>query len=229
MKPNEKLVVHFSLAILCVGLTGCGLIPRYEDQGGRYAEATYTYPGLWEPSGHRTALCHSYTTDLWHSTIWPDTFGIFVTNDVAVFIARKTARVPDPQNREHTDNRLFAVRWPEMPMDITDEVLWRCAKQPGPQLYATLVPPFTDGCWPKWVKQSDTNLVEQIENPYMYIDLIDETNGALKFCGPYYQFHLDWNLVPDIMREVKGKGVVRKDRVQGTSYIEKEFKPEVQK
>ena len=63
----------------------------------------------------------------------------------------------------------------------------------------------------------------------MYIDLIDETNGALKFCGPYYQFHLDWNLVPDIMREVKGKGVVRKDRVQGTSYIEKEFKPEVQK
>jgi hypothetical protein len=28
------------------------------------------------------------------------------------------------------------------------------------------------------------------------------------------------------MREVKEKGVVRKDRVWGTSYIKKEFKPE---
>jgi len=229
VKLDKNLAVHFSLVIFCVGLTGCGTIPSYEDKGGRYVEATYTHPGLWEPSGRRMALCYEYGGGLWHSTIWPDTFGIHVTNDVAVFIARKTARRPDPEWREKTDNRLFAVRWPEMPMDITDEVVWRCAKQPGPQLYATLESPLADGSWPKWVKQSDTNLVEDIKNPYMSIDLLEETNGALKFCGPYFDFHLDWNLVPDVMREVKGKGVVRKDRVWGTSYIEKEFKPEVQK
>jgi uncharacterized protein YlbG (UPF0298 family) len=41
--------------------------------------------------------------------------------------------------------------------------------------------------------------------------------------------YMDWNQISDVMREVKEKGVVRKDRVWGTSYIEKEFKPEVQK
>jgi hypothetical protein len=40
---------------------------------------------------------------------------------------------------------------------------------------------------------------------------------------------LDWNQISAIMSEVKGKGVVRKDRVLGTSYIEREFKSEVQK
>lgn len=37
---------------------------------------------------------------------------------------------------------------------------------------------------------------------------------------------LNWNQIADIMREVKEKGVVRKDLRWGTSYIEKEFKPE---
>jgi uncharacterized protein YlbG (UPF0298 family) len=40
---------------------------------------------------------------------------------------------------------------------------------------------------------------------------------------------LDWNQIADIMREVKEKGVVKKDRVCGYSYIEIEYKPEVQK
>jgi hypothetical protein len=40
---------------------------------------------------------------------------------------------------------------------------------------------------------------------------------------------LDWNQIFDIMHEVKEKGVEHKDRVWGTSYIEKEFKPETQK
>jgi len=40
---------------------------------------------------------------------------------------------------------------------------------------------------------------------------------------------ISWDQLSVIMREVKEKGVVRKDRVWGTSYIEKEFKPEVQK
>jgi hypothetical protein len=34
-------------------------------------------------------------------------------------------------------------------------------------------------------------------------------------------FQLDWNQVSDIMREVKEKGVMRKDPRWGTPYIEK--------
>ena len=40
---------------------------------------------------------------------------------------------------------------------------------------------------------------------------------------------LNWNQISDIMREVKEKGVVKKDRVWGTKYIEIEYKPEIQK
>jgi hypothetical protein len=42
-------------------------------------------------------------------------------------------------------------------------------------------------------------------------------------------FQLNWSQVFDIMREVKEKGTLRKDPRWGTSYIEKEFQPEVQK
>ena len=40
---------------------------------------------------------------------------------------------------------------------------------------------------------------------------------------------MDWNQIFDVMREVKEKGVIHKDLRWGTTYIEKEFKPEVQK
>ena len=115
-----------------------------------------------------------------------------------------------------------------MPMDITDEVLWRCAMQPSPQLFATPERPSAIP-WPQWVKQSETNLEELLKNPD--IGLMRETNNALEFYESTSGqiVHLDWNQVPSIMREVKGKGIVRKDRVEHKAYIEKVFKPEVQK
>jgi hypothetical protein len=64
---------------------------------------------------------------------------------------------------------------------------------------------------------------------------VGETNNVLELRfgieggGPYGVLQLDWNQLFDIMREAKEKGVVKKDRVWGTSYIEKEFKPEQQK
>jgi hypothetical protein len=210
MKQDNKLVCHFLLAILCVSLTGCGTIPSYEDKGGRYVEATYTSPGLWEPSGHRMALCYKYS-DFWHSTIWPDTFGIYVTNDVAVFIARKTAYRPDPEWREATDERLFAVRAPEMPMDITDEVLWRWSQESGDN-------------FAKILKTASISTMETNASGMVFHFALWSPPD-----WPSLNVQMDWNQISDVMREVKEKGVVRKDRVQGTSYIEKEFKPEVQK
>jgi len=226
MKSNRKLI-YFLLPIFYISLTGCVSLPSYEDKGGRYAEATYIRPVLWEESSSHSALCYKYS-DFWHSTIWPDVDGISVTNEVAVFEARKTAYIPDPDWSGHTDARLFAVRAPEMPMDITDEVLWRCAMQPSPQLFATPERPSAIP-WPQWVKQSETNLEELLKNPD--IGLMRETNNALEFYESTSGqiVHLDWNQVPSIMREVKGKGIVRKDRVEHKAYIEKVFKPEVQK
>ena len=213
MKLGNKLVIHFLLATLCASLTGCGTIPRYEDKGGRYVEAIYTSPGLWEPSGHRFALCYKHS-DFWHSTIWPQTLGIIVTNDLAVFRAGKAYEPPYPDEPSATGWRLFVVRAPKLPLDITDEVLWR------------------------WAKQSNDDLAKLLKNSDLFnkvhIGHFEETNSTLEFYVEILNvgngvIRLNWNQLPDIMREVKEKGVVRKDRVWGTSYIEKEFKPEVQK
>jgi len=227
MKLNKKFIHYFLLPIFCVSLTGCVSLPSYEDKGGRYAEATYIRLGLWEESSSHSALCYKYS-DFWHSTIWPDVDGISVTNEVAVFEARKTARRPDPENREHTDGRLFAVRWPEMPMGITDEVLWRCAIRPSPQLYARPDSP-TELPLEQLIKQSDEDFTKFLETPFADIGVFQEKNGALEFFEGSRIIHLDWSLVPDIMLEVKEKGIVRKDRVEHKAYIEKVFKPEVQK
>jgi hypothetical protein len=229
VKLNKKSAVHFSLAILCVSLTGCSDSVQVEPLGNGYEEVTYTRTS-WEPESHQISLQYQ-TAGGKRVMIWPSLDGVrpIMKDDIMVFVGTKAYEPPDPDEPRATKQRLFVVKAPDLPLDITDEVLWRCAKQPGPQLYATLESPLADGSWPKWVKQSDTNLVEDIKNPHMSIDLLEETNGALKFCGPYFDFHLDWNLVPDVIREVKEKGVVRKDRVWHTTYIEKEFKLEVQK
>jgi len=106
------------------------------------------------------------------------------------------------------------VRAPKLPLDITDEVLWR------------------------WAKQSNDDLAKLLKNSDLFnkvhIGHFEETNSTLEFYVEILNvgngvIRLNWNQLPDIMREVKEKGVVRKDRVWGTSYIEKEFKPEVQK
>jgi hypothetical protein len=207
VKPDNKLVCHFLLAIFGMSLTGCGTIPSYEDKGGRYVEATYTHPGLWEPSGHRMALCYEYGGGLWHSTIWPDTLGIYVNDGVALFTAYAASREPDPENPKATHPRLLAVRAPDIPLDITGEIVRGWAKKTGHDLNIY---------GPRTIVHS-----EQKD------DMVEFTFGIS--ASEHATVTMDWNQIADVMREVKEKGVVKKDRVWGTSYIEKEYKPEVQK
>jgi hypothetical protein len=139
VKLDNKLVCHFLLAFLCVSLAGCGTIPSYEDLGNRYVEATYTSPGLWEPSGHRFALCYKHS-DFWHSTIWPslEADRAVVEDDVVVFVANTAFEPPLSDEPRATMQRLFAVKAPELPMDITDEVVWRWSKESGED-FATIM------------------------------------------------------------------------------------------
>jgi hypothetical protein len=146
----------------------------------------------------------------WWVKVWPDmSGGIAVTNGIAVFIGEKASK-----KREHfydswpLESRLFAVRAPNPPLDITDEVLWRWSQESG-------------GVSEKILSKA-------------YISGIDRTNNALNLRfgvwlapdWPSITVRRDWNQIADVMREVKEKGVVRKDLRWGTIYIEKEFKPE---
>jgi hypothetical protein len=100
------------------------------------------------------------------------------------------------------------MKAPDLLLDITDEVLWRWSKQSG---------------------EDFTKLSKKA-----YIMYPKKKGDALEFQfavwtppdWPTVVVLMDWNQISDVMREVREKGVVRKDRVWGTSYIEKEFKPE---
>jgi hypothetical protein len=131
--------------------------------------------------------------------------GEVVKGDVAIFVGDKAYVSSDPNDPRGMKPRLFAVRSPALPLDITDEVLWRWSKVTGKD-YAKAVEWFSmvtpEG------KQSGLEL--QLEFWTEETDWPDKTT-----------VQLDWSQVSDIMREVKGKGTVHKDLRWGTPYIEK--------
>lgn len=202
MTRNQTLTL-IAAAILCTNLTGCGTIPSYEDLGNGYVEATYIRTSSWEPTAIRTEL--RYKKGLGTIVIWPSLAKVrkVVHNDMVVFVGEAALRQLNPGEPYATDSRLFAVKAPELPLDITDEVLWQWSKESGV----------------KYIKINAASIVYPKERD----------NGI--------EFHFargvsdltifyNWNVISNTMREVKEKGVVRKDPVWGTSYIEKEFKPE---
>jgi hypothetical protein len=209
VKPNKQLICHLLLAILCASMTGCGSVSSYEPLGNGYISVAHTEHSMSEEDASQFDLQYSPGKGKWWIKVWPDMgMGIVVTNGVAVFGGERAFEKPE-HFWEHcpTESRVFAVKSPDMPMDITDEILW------------------------KWSKQSNGNFAKiQKTASFVYVK---ETNNIVGF---YFanrvsdlNIYLDWNQITDIMREVKEKGVVRKDLQWGTKYLEKEFKPEVQK
>jgi hypothetical protein len=203
MTRNQTLTL-FAAAILCASLTGCGTIPNYKDLGNGYVEATYIRTSSWAPTAMRIEL--RYKKGWGTEKIWPSLDGIrpILKDDIVVFVGLKAIEPPRSDEPEAVDSRLFTVRAPDLPLDITDEVLCQWSKESGEDFSiiktASIVYPKVEG-----------DLVEFHFATGTHKDLI---------------IKLNWHQILDMMREVKEKGVVRKDPVWGTSYIEKEFKPE---
>jgi hypothetical protein len=201
MKINNLRLVHFGLAILGLGIAGCGTPQTdVEPLRGHYAEITYTRSFLSAPQAHQISLQYQVSRGN-YTMIWPSVIGTLIEGDVALFVGEKASEPPNPENPEATMSRLFAVKAPQPPLDITSEVLWRWSQKSGEDFARTL-------------------LITRIVYP-------EKTNDSVVFHFTHgydgLRINLDWNQIADIMREVKEKGVVRKDRVWKTTYVE--FKP----
>jgi hypothetical protein len=188
---------HFLLAMLCIGLAGCA-------SQGTVAPLSNGY----EEVAHPKQVSFQYRAPDGKTTpIWPSLYGVseVIKGDVALFVGDKAYVSSDPDDPRGTKPRLFAVRAPGLPLDITGEVLWRWSKASGKdfakamEIFSLVSPEEKNG-----------QLELQLEFWTQEKDWPDKTT-----------FQLDWNQVSDIMRAVKEKGTVHKDLRWGTPYIEK--------
>ena len=111
-----------------------------------------------------------------------------------------------------THPRLFAVQFPGLPLDITDEVLWRWSKASGKDIAKAL--------------QKFSLVIPEEKNGRLELHLEFLSEGYLsveKDWPDQSDLQLDWNQVSDILRAVKTKGVVEKDLRWHTPYIGEKF------
>jgi len=202
----DCLYRRVALAVLCLGLAGCKSPQVTAHLSGGYQEVAHPKRfGQQEAELTRVSFEH-LGTDGKSALIWPALYGVneVVKGELAIFVGDKAA-VEDGDKVTHP--RLFAVKFPELPLDITDEVLWRWSKANGKNIAKTLdkfslvTPVETDG-----------RLELQLE---FYADEKDWPDRSA--------LSLDWNQVAEIMRAVKTKGVPGKDVRWHTPYIGEQF------
>lgn len=118
----------FALGLLGFSLAGCKSHMAPVADG--YEKVTHpTSPFSFEPVSPRISFQFREASGK-NVLIWPDIYGgdCVVKGGLAVFLGDKAYMDADGKA---THPRLFAVKAPELPMDITDEVLWRWSKSSG--------------------------------------------------------------------------------------------------
>jgi hypothetical protein len=204
MKLITNLVFRFSPALLGIVLAGCSTPPIVQPLSNGYVEVTHSHRSMISSADLRVSFEYREPNGR-TILIWPSLYGVgeVIQGDMAIFVGDKAYVSANPDDPRGTRPRLFAVRAPGLPLDITDEVLSRWAKASGKD-FAKAMQLF--------------NLATPVEkNNQLEVQLefwADESswpdNSTLQ---------LDWNQVSDIMLAVKEKGTVRKDLRWGTPYL----------
>jgi hypothetical protein len=202
MKLIKRSVIHFLLALLCLCLAGCSTHHPVAPLGSGYEEESHP-----SRTGDTRVSFQYRAPDGKITPIWPALYGVgeVINGDVAIFVGEKAYVSSDPDDPRGTKPRLFAVRSPALPLDITDAVLWRWSKAAGKDFAKTL-----DQFSMVTAAEKNGQLDLQLEFWTQEKDWPDKTT-----------VQLDWNQVSDIMREVMGKGTLHRDPRWGTPYIEK--------
>lgn len=204
MKLIKNLVFYLSPALLCIGLAGCSTPAMVQPLSNGYVEVTHPHRSMFSSTDLRVSFEYR-EPDGKTILIWPSLYGAgeVIKGDVAIFVGDKAYVSSDPDDARGTKPRLFAVRAPGLPLDITDEVLWGWSKASGKD-FAKAVQQFNLAT----PAEKNNQLELQLE---FWVDENGWPNNST--------LQLDWNQVSDIMRAVKAKGTVRKDLQWGTPYI----------
>ena len=190
--------------ILLTMLTGCKPRVQVTDLGGGYEEVTYVQHNISEPESHKITL-QFRSAEGRLVMVWPSLMSDEVVKDgVAVFVANRTVVAWKQDGFWPQGPRLFAVKAPEIPLDITKEVVGRWAKESGQDVVKALHDPSPIG--PK----------EQDGKISIYFEFGDLPAASIS---------LNRDQLASIMREVQDNGVQHIDPQWNMNYIEKTFKP----
>jgi hypothetical protein len=205
MKTIRKPALYLLSTILLLGLIGCKTHPEIQTLSGGYEEITHPNRSPAASVEPRVSLNYR-SPDGRELLIWPSVFASeeVIKDDVAIFVGDKAYVSSDPDDPRGTKPRLFAVKAPNPPLDVTDEVLWYWSKASGRdfgkarRLFNIATP----------VNKGD-NVEVQLE---FYVNESGWPDNAT--------LQLDWNQIAEIMRTVQAKGTVHKDPRWDTPYIQ---------
>lgn len=203
---------NISLALAVLAGTGCKTHTTVLPLSDGYEEVSHPHHTLIDdPEPPRISLQHR-DRDGTLTHIWPSLYGIdddVIRGDLAIFVAEKAYVEPDRETRP----RLFGVRSPELPSDLTDEVLWR------------------------WTKANGKDFGKALGRLTQIIPV--EKNGGLEMRFQFWSnpefgkepedwpdnstLQLSWEQVEEILRAVKAKGVIEKDLRWHSRYIGEKY------
>jgi hypothetical protein len=202
-------MVLFAVAVLLCG-SGCQTDKPTAKLGGGYEQVIHS-PSRFNRAGDMPRLSLQYrnaqgaVTPIWPALSGPDTI---IKGNTAIFVGDKAVLTPQKNLRP----RLFAVTAPALPLDITDEVLWRWTQANGVK-------------FDRAAEQYNLVIPEE-KNGQLLLHLEFLPAGDLSADKPLPEqcdLSLTWPQVAEIMRTVKTKGVPLKDLRWQTPYIGEVF------
>ncbi len=207
MKLSKNIASGCLLALLGTGLAGCQTHTTVIPLRNGYEEVSHPNHALIdEPAPPRVSLQYRGTNDT-VTPVWPSLYGVndVIKGNLVIFVAEKAYVEPD----RVTHPRLFAVKSPELPMDITDEVLRRWAKASGKSFnhaverFNLVVP-----------EEKDDRLALNLE-----FSTVDKWMAGRDEWPEQSTLLLDWSQVDEILHAVKTNGIEQKDLRWHAAYI----------
>lgn len=213
MKLFRLLSLALGLALLCLGQTGCRTPQKTTHLSDGYEEVVHPRRALLigdEPPPARISF--QYLSPNGKLTrIWPSLYGVHevVHGDLAIFVGDQNF---SDGGAASARPRLFAVKAPELPVDITHEVLLHWSRITGKdsakavEMFNSVVP-----------ESNDVGVVLHLEfapQDYLMVDRNWPDKSA---------FQLTWTRVSEIMDAVKARGTLKEDPLWHTQFIGERF------
>jgi hypothetical protein len=201
MSPFSNLRLSLTVIVLSALLEGCSS-KSATALGGGYEEIKIVHKSvLMEPSLIQQQLTHRDASGK-RTLVWPWLRSdVFITNGSAVFLGDRSTTWSANDKRWGQAPRLYVVKSPEPPVEITNEVLRRWARSTGK---------------PEQEVVKSAGLIGGEMLPNGSFDFYFEFNGGR---WPGTDIVLDWAQIIEIGKLVRKDGELHKDPELHSDYI----------